>query len=317
VCSSDLIPDNLPLSITGGWFGDNLYEYKAGGSNLGTVCLGSTSTDSAFLTTPELDLSQPFDVFLKARSLLDGSDGIFKVYLDGDQLIYDSVNTTYALRRYQSETYIGSANSRLTFTGRKTDLNEIIVDSIVVVYSLYPTLNIPLNQTEDFAIVSPGGQKTIDIPIKGYNLTGDVNLSLLDGSNFSILSGSTVTKDDAMLGSDVTVRFNSPVTIGTYSDKLIVGTSDFRSREITLVAKSDNTTSVEKERMGKVIITGSGIELIGYMGSRITVYNLGGAKVFDCENASDNQLINLRGKGCFMLRIEQDGSSISRKVMIF
>lgn len=310
------IPDNLPLSIVSGWTGDQLYEYKAGSPNLGTVCLGSTSADSAYLTTPEMDLSQPFDLFFKTRSLNSGSDGVFKVFMDGSQLMFDSINSTNSLRRYESASFVGGSASKLTFTGRKIDLNEIIIDSIVVNYSSRPALNIPLNKVENFGTTLPSGQKTVDIAIKGYNLTGDLNVSLEGGTNFTLLTGATVAQATATAGTTVQVRFNAPLTTGTYTDKLIIGTSDFRSREISLTAISDNTTGMSATETGKVLVKASGFVLSGYEGANITVYNIAGMKIAEQNNITDEATISVNNRGCYLLKIEKNGNTLSHKVMI-
>lgn len=310
------IPDDVPLSLVNGWAGDQLYAYKAGSPNLGTACMGSTNADSAFLTTPVLDLSQPFDLFFKARSLVVDTDGKFKVFLDGNQLIYDSLNTSISLRRYATTTFVGTSSSKLTFTGRKVDLNEIIVDSIVVNYSSLPALNIPLNKVENFGTTLPGGQKTVDIVIKGYNLTGDLNLSLEGGTNFTLLTGATVAQATATAGTTVQVRFNAPVTTGTYTDKLIIGTSDFRSREISLTAVSDNTTGMSETVTGKVLVKASDIVLSGYEGANITLYNIAGMKMAEQKNIAHEASISVNNRGCFLLKIEKNGNTLSHKVMI-
>ncbi|MEA4982620.1 MAG: hypothetical protein VB066_07870 [Paludibacter sp.] len=310
------IPDDVPLSLVSGWAGDQLYAYKAGSPNLGTACLGSTNADSAFLTTPTLDLSQPFDLFFKARSLVVDTDGKFKVFLDGNQLIYDSINTSISLRRYTTTTFVGTSSSKLTFTGRKVDLNEIIVDSIVVNYSSLPALNIPLNKVENFGTTVPGGQKTVDIAIKGYNLTGDLNLSLEGGTNFTLLTGATVAQATATAGTTVQVRFNAPLTTGTYTDKLIIGTSDFRSREISLTAISDNTTGMSITETGKVLVNASDIVLSGYAGANVIVYSVAGVKIAEQNNIADQATISVNNRGCFLLKIEKNGNTLSHKVMI-
>ncbi|MPM87051.1 hypothetical protein SDC9_134144 [bioreactor metagenome] len=304
------------MSIVSGWTGDQLYEYKAGSPNLGTVCLGSTSVDSAYLTTPEMDLSQPFDLFFKVRSLNSGSDGVFKVFMDGSQLMFDSINSTNSLRRYESATFVGGSASKLTFTGRKVDLNEIIIDSIVVNYSSRPALNIPLNKVENFGTTTPGGQKTVDIAIKGYNLTGDLNVSLAGGTNFTLLTGATVAQATATAGTTVQVRFNAPLTTGTYTDKLIIGSSDFRSREISLTAISDNTTGTFETETGKVLVKSSDIVLSGYAGANIIVYNIAGMKIAERNNIADEATVSVNNRGCFLLKIEKNGNTLSHKVMI-
>lgn len=311
------VPDNVPLSMVPGWTGDFLYEYKAASPNLGTVCLGSSSTDSAFLTTPELDLSQPFEVFFKSRSLVGATDGVFKVFMDGSQLVYDSINSSNSLRRYESAAFIGAASSKLAFTGRKVASNEIVIDSIVVNYSNKPTLNIPLNKVENLGTTLPGSQKNLDIAIKGYNLTGDLSVSLLSGANFSVLTGSTVDQATALAGTNISVRFNAPMSVGNYTDKLIVTTSDFRSREITLVAISDNTTDIQEARSGTIQGKAFDIVVSGFKGSSVTVYNLSGVKVWELTNIAEVENIKMANMGCYVLQLEKNGVKVSKKVLIY
>jgi hypothetical protein len=312
-----VIPDDVPLSITPGWLGDYLYAYKAGSPNLGTVCLGSTVTDSSYLTTPAMDLSQPFNLIFKQRSLVkDLTDGIFKVYLDGNQLIYTGINKSNSLTEYTTKTFVGTNTSKLTFTGRKVDLSEIIIDAIAVNYSASPALNVALNKVENFGIVSAGTQKTVEIPIKGYNLTGDLTVSLKNGTNFSLMSGATIAQATATSGSDISVRFTAPVSLVTYLDTLVIGTTDFVDREIILKATSDAGTGSISTKEGKVIVSHSGIQLTGYQGKDVEVFNVAGLKINERRNIADDEIIFLNNKGCYILNIQDGINRISKKIII-
>lgn len=310
------ITDDVDQSLISGWTGDLLYQYKAGSPNLGSACLGSTASDSSWLSTPELDLSQPFTVKFKARSLSPGSDGNFYVYLDGDRLIYSGTNQTNTLKLYASEAFVGTAASKLTFTGRRVDLNEIIVDSIVVNNSNNPALNFALNKTVDFGSVSRNRDITVDIPVQGYNLTGDVSFALQSGTEFSIVSDASVLQSAAAAGVSVSVKFSAPNTIGAYQDVLLVTTSDLTAREIVLTAISNLETGNDAPETGKIMINGSGVLLSGYESAHVSVFDIAGVKIHELNGISENEQFDLPVKGCYIFRIEKAGVGSRVKVIL-
>ncbi|MDR0385368.1 MAG: hypothetical protein LBH60_04765, partial [Prevotellaceae bacterium] len=88
------IPADVPLSIAPGWTGNNIYAYKTG-KTAAAAYLASTSESAAYITTPAMDLSQPFTLSFKYKSYKDDvTDGILRVYLDDSQLIYEGENRT-------------------------------------------------------------------------------------------------------------------------------------------------------------------------------------------------------------------------------
>ena len=182
-----VMPNNVSLSRVSGWTGTFLYQYKAGSPNLGTVCLGSTATDSAYITTPAMDLSQPFTVTFKARSLTTGTDGRFNVYLDGTQLIYSGIDNDIALTQYITPAFVGTATSKLTFTGRKMVGNEIIIDGIIVNSTSCSSCDLTL--TKD-ATLTISENKTY------------TNLSLAPGAKLTLGAGTLTVSNGLTLESD-------------------------------------------------------------------------------------------------------------------
>ncbi|MEA4936982.1 MAG: T9SS type A sorting domain-containing protein [Paludibacter sp.] len=309
-----VIPGNNILTLTPNWTGANLYEFR-GSSALGCICLGSTETDSAFLITRELDLSQPFELQFKMRSLVNPSDGRIWVYVDNDSLIQTAVQTNSSMNLKISNASIGTANSKLKFTGIQLANNQIIIDDITVNYTSSPALNVYLNQRSDFGKVSPLGNKTVNIPLKGYNLTGDVSLSFQDGTNFSVTSGTTIAQATATAGTSIDVQFAAPAVTGEYNDVLTVTTSGI-SRTINLVATSDTGTGTNTANKGKVSIYRNAVELSGFEGAHLEVFTVTGLKVFDNKQIRNNEFIELSQKGCYILKIDDGKASISEKVII-
>lgn len=310
------VDDKLTHSLVSGWTGDNLYAFRASSPNFGAICLGSSVADSAYLISPELDLSQPFNVMFKMRSLAGSTDGRFRLYIDEGQLINSGAQTNQTLTAKTSQAFVGTTNSKIKLTGMQVETNQIVIDTIVVNYSSDPTLNISLNKEEDFGLVVPGSEKTIDIPLKGYNLSGDVTLSLLSGANFSIVSEATVAQATATAGTTVSVKFTAPATTGTYTETLTLAASGMTSRTILLEATSDYGTGSEVVKNRQVIVNNSGVELSGYAGAKVAVYNLTGVIVGNYNNISANHLILLDQKGCYILKIEDGNANISEKVII-
>jgi len=309
-----VIPGNNILTLTPNWAGANLYEFR-GSSALGCICLGSTETDSAFLITRELDLSQPFELQFKMRSLVNPSDGRIWVYIDNDSLFQTAVQTNSSMNLKTSNASIGTANSKLKFTGIKLANNQIIIDDITVNYTSSPALNVYLNKQSDFGTVIPLGNKTVNIPLKGYNLTGDVTLSLQNGTIFSINSGSTIAQATATAGTSIDVQFTAPAITGEYNDVLTITTSGI-SRTINLVATSDTGTGINAANVGKVSIHCNTIELSGFEGAHLEVFTVSGLKIIDNKQIRNNEFIEFSQKGCYILKIKDGNASISEKVII-
>ncbi len=297
-----VIPGNNILTLTPNWTGAYLYESRGSNADiLGCLCLGSTATDSAYIVTPELDLSQPFELQFHIRSLVNPSDGRVRVYVD-DQLFQTAVQTNASMNLKTSDASIGTANSKLRFTGIKLDNNQILIDNIKVNYTTAPALNVYLNQQSDFGKVTPLGNKTVNIPLKGYNLTGDVTLSLQNGTNFSISSGATISQASALAGANIDVQFTAPASTGDYNDVLTLTTSGI-TRTIELVASSDTGTGVNNVGDGIIKVLADAIKVSGYEGYHVEIYTLTGVKLSQRQQISADEIIPLTNKGCYILKI--------------
>jgi hypothetical protein len=311
-----VIPGNNILTHTPNWTGAYLYESRGSNADiLGCLCLGSTATDSAYLVTPELDLSQPFELQFQIRSLVNPSDGRIWVYLDNDSLIQTAVQTNATMNLKTSNASIGTAKSKLKFTGIKLDNNQILIDNIKVNYTTAPALNVYLNQQSDFGKVTPLGNKTVNIPFKGYNLTGDVTLSLQNGTNFSINSGATISQAGALAGTSIDVQFTAPAITGDYNDVLTVTTSGI-SRTINLVASSDTGTGVNNVGDGTIKVYANAIEISGYDGSNVEIYTLTGVKLIERSQISANEILPITTQGCYILNVYNENYQFAKKSVI-
>lgn len=312
-----VLPDNVPLTYVPGWIGKKMYSFKAGSPNLASVCLGATSADSAYVTTPAMDLSQPFFVKFKVRSLAPNKDGRYSVLLDGNQIISKGVNSTSTLSKVVSMAFVGTSASKLTFIGEKNDTSTIIVDSIVVNYSTSPALNISLDKVINFGSVLNNTSQYFDFLIKGYNLAGDLAISLKHGSDFTLFSSSTISQATAISGTNITVTFDSPATSLEIVDTLIISSPNLANREITIKAKPDLSTSINSSlKTGKVIVDRNHIKILGYNGKSVAIYNISGVKVAELKNIGSSAVIKILHQGCYIVNIRSANSSISEKVIV-
>ena len=310
-----VIPGNNILTLAPDWLGAYLYESKGSNADiLGCICLGSTATDSAYLISPELDLSQPFELQFHMRSLVNPSDGRVRVYVD-DKLFQTAVQTNTSMTIKTSGASIGTANSKLKFTGIKLENNQILIDNIKVNYTTAPAINVYLNQQSDFGVVTPLAQKSINIPIKGYNLTGDVTLSLQNGTNFSVISGATVSQASALAGTSVDVQFTAPASTGDYNDVLTLTTSDI-TRTIKLVASSDAGTGVNNVGDGIIKVYADAIKVSGYEGYHVEIYTLTGVKLIERSQISANEILPMTKKGCYILNVSNENYQFAKKIVI-
>ena len=133
------IPSNVILTAVPGWTGDFLYAYVTG-KTFGSINMASSTSDSAYLVSPTTDLSKPFKLTVSYRSFNSQTDGRFYIYMD-DLLIFSDVNTTNTIKTVTTDTYLGTANSKIKFTGMKATGNQIIVDDVMVHYSSQAPVN--------------------------------------------------------------------------------------------------------------------------------------------------------------------------------
>ena len=228
------ITDDVSLSLVSGWAGHKLYQYKAATPNNGTVCLASTALDLAYLTTPVIDLSQPFKVAFKSRNLTGTQANTYKVFLDGTELMYEGLDNTAVLADVSTPTFVGTSSSKLTFSGQNIAANNILFDAIVVNNTVIPdVLNLASNKIVNFGSLTQGSVQTINIPIQACNLTDNLTLSVT-GTDFSLPSGTTVLQATALAGTTIPVTFTAPMPGAEITATLTIASSGMTSRTITL-----------------------------------------------------------------------------------
>ena len=316
-----LTPADAGFALTTGWEGNKIYSFKASSPNFGTVCIGNTAADSAYLTTPAIDLSQPFKFTFKTRNLAGITDGRYKVYLDGTELICEGQQATTALVKITSPTFKGTASSKLSFAGLKVDLNNVLIDSIVVNNSLSPDLlNVSSSKMVQFGAVQQGAEKTVNTAIQACNLVGDLSVSLKNGTDFSLVSSATVLQADATAGTTVSVKFIAPSTTTEIIDTLIISSASMTSRKIAVKATPTVTTKINTT-FGQSIkplisFVNGNLKLADLkINSLVRVYNSIGRLVVSEVAKNSNITIPLSNKGIYILRIESGTEKWTQKLI--
>ncbi len=86
---------------------------------------------------------------------------------------------------------------------------------------------------------SPGEVKQNTLNVSGWNLTGNISISLTDANGVFSLSSASVTTTEAPEGKDITVSF-SPTAEGTYTATLTLASAGAETVTVTLTATAQD-----------------------------------------------------------------------------
>lgn len=313
------IPDDVSLSKQSGWMANNIYAFKAGTGYIATLLLGPTATDSAFITTPVLDLSQPFLLNFGFRSRMGkdiNPDGRLNVYLNDSLLIWEGQSTQTTMENVSSIAFLGTADSKITFTVPTIAGNEMMFDNVSVVRSSQPALNLPLHQTIDLGVVPLNTGKTIHIPVVGANLSRELSVVMSEGANFQITSATEIETVEAEAGTDISVTFNPPALPGLYVDTILVGTANMTSRAIYLRAVYDYYNCVPRVFEKNITVLNRTIIIQQHTGHRLQLYNISGLLIHEIEIAEQKTCITVPAAGCYIMRVEDKTAPFTAKIII-
>jgi len=312
------ISDDVALSQIPGWTAMNMYAFIAGATPASSGLLGITATDSAYLTTPALNLSQPFHVGFKYRSRM-GSDinpvGVLKLFMDNNELVWEGQTFATSLLGIVTEPLIGAQGSKLTFTSPMVEGNQMIVEDIKVYQSFEPGIDLPFNHVANFGVVNFSAQKDMQVPIKAFNLTSDLTLALKQGTSFG-LGTTTLAQAAATTGTELTVNFTAPAVEGVYMDTIIVSHANKQIKQIFVKAVAGETSAVPEILAGKISISGNTVVLNDLAGKQLQVYNLSGVMVKEIARTQSIESIIFPDKGAYVLRLRDNQGAVSTKVLI-
>lgn len=302
-----------------GWTGStgNQYAFAVVNDRTSNLLLWGTASDSAYLKSPSIDLSSPYEIQFEYRSRIGAANtGILNVY-DNSGLLWNGLSTATSFTAISTEGFVGSATENITFSVPQTDNSEQVVDNIVIYPTTKPALNFALQTTKALGTATNSTSQVFTIPLQAANLTGDVTLSLQSGTEFTLSGGTTVTQAIAETGTDIEITFNAPESVGTYTDVLTISAAGTADRVVTLSAISDLGTSTINLNDGSVVINGNQLIINGHADKKATIYNLSGATLFVQDRISDNQVYTLPSKGVYLLKMEGDNMMpVTTKVMI-
>lgn len=219
------LSDGSPLTtlegytVLSGWTTDNVSKWHYPNTTYGfsPVLEPSVGVVSKY-STPEVDLSKPYKITLVGKK--QASYGRSYIFANQDTIRYfNFTSDSYALNTIDG--FVGTANTKITFQAVGIDGNKVIFDNIVIANTTSPSVSLPLTGRQDFGNILPNTSKTIGIPIKAYNLTGDLTVSVPSTGEFELLSGTTISKVDAEAGTEISVKF-TPVDYENYGDMIQV-----------------------------------------------------------------------------------------------
>jgi endonuclease I len=103
-----------------------------------------------------------------------------------------------------------------------------------------PQISVSPSSGIDFGKNIPGITSSKSLSIKGYNLSGDLSLSI-DGDNVSnfTVSSSSISKDNATAGVDVVVTYSS-ATVGLHSAVLTISGGGAAAAKVALSGQTSN-----------------------------------------------------------------------------
>ncbi|MFA5417988.1 MAG: T9SS type A sorting domain-containing protein [Bacteroidales bacterium] len=312
------ISDDVALSQIPGWTASNLYAFVAGAVPASSAMFGITATDSAYLTTPALDLTQPFNVSFKFRSRMGpdiNPDGRIKLVSDNNVLVWEGQSTATVLKSIVTEPIMLPANTKLTFTCPMVEGNQMIVDDVKIYQSFDAGINLPFNHVVDFGVVNYSSTKALQVPILAYNLKNDLTLTLKQGTSFT-LGSSTIAQATAIAGTDLSVSYTAPAEATVVNDTLLVMDGDVQIKQIFIKAEAGDVSAVPAVLAGKISIHGNTVLLSDLADKQLQVYTIAGLKVKEITRTVNQESIMLPSKGAYILRLRDNQGAVSTKVLI-
>ena len=309
-----LTPEKLQANLPG-WEGNNILIQIAGDNK--RLSIGSASADTAFVKLPPLDLSEPFHMTFGFRNRWgDNPVDIMHMYVDDTELIWQGKSEAYTFSGYETGAFVGTANSRITMAVPRIANSAMMVDDIVIYRSLKPAVNLPLVHHLDFGQVARTTTKSLDIPLKGYNLQNELSLSLQNGQDFQITTGQTISHANALTGTTVSVQFTAPESFGLLTDTLLIKSINLPVRKVFLRAVDEEYNALPGIKTGNISIRGRSITLSDSPDQHLQVYNISGVKVAEVMRTSETESITLTDRGVFILRLSDGNVSQAKKVII-
>ena len=98
---------------------------------------------------------------------------------------------------------------------------------------------------------------------------------------------------------------------------MIIASTNLISRKIAIKATPTISTEVtESKNSQKITVKSTGVELIGFEGEKLNVYNLVGVKIFEINKLTNTENFIIKNKGSYIINIQGAGKSISKKILL-
>lgn len=319
--------NNSPLvslsdfTVDPGWLTENINLWHKSGSYGFAPALISNVDTVAKLTTPALDLSKPFQLTFLGKRINNENNGESFMLVDQDT-IFKVDNPNNSFRAISVDGYIASSNSRISFSGKGVVNNQVAFDNIRISYTTSPTLSIPYSSKKNFGVVVPSGSTTIDIPLKAYNLTGDLTVSTPVSGVFELLSGTAITKTaaESESGTTIQVRFN-PTGYESYTDKIVISGGGLMTngasgdRTIYLMGEGGISTHADANRsQPQIILNDQSLSIMTQGNATIELYDVTGN--LRMQKNFSNAIQTIIRPGIYVIRVREQEDVFVRKIIV-
>lgn len=313
------LSDISNYTVLAGWSMENVTKWHKSGTYAFTPALISNVDTIASISTPPLDLSKPFKVSMLGKRLNNNNNGESYLLVDTDTIFYyDNPNNSFRLITVDG--YIAGENSNIHFEGKGVANNQVGFDNITINYTNSPALSLPYSSLQNFGNKLPGVSSTINIPVKAYNLSGDLSVSAPANSVFELLSGTTITKAAAETGTNIQVKF-TPSAYESYTDKITVNGGGLLlnglsvDRTVYLSGVGSISTGTENLKTTcKIVVEGQVLKTSVIGGANLEVFSITGHMLIR-KTFTDNTQLNLE-QGAYLVKVRDSKGITIQKVLV-
>jgi len=308
--------DLAGFTVLPGWSMENVVKWQKSGLYSFAPALESSLGNVAQYSTPGLDLSKPYKITVFGKN--NGKYGQSYILAGQDTICYYSFPINYTFAPYTVDGFVATDNTKIAFTAVGIDDNYVVYDNILISNTSSPTVSLPLMGKKEFGSIFPNATTTIKIPLKAYNLSSDLTVSVPSTSGFELLSSTIISKENAQAGTEISVKFK-PTALLDYTDMIQVSGGGLPSssyvRTIYLVGHGSLTTQVNNSKLKcKLVVEDNNLHATVDGASRLEVYSFNGVLLKQMNFTNTTQTI--LSQGVYLVRINSEKGVFVQKVFV-
>ncbi|MCK9506959.1 MAG: T9SS type A sorting domain-containing protein [Pigmentiphaga sp.] len=320
--NAELTGDLDDYTVLPGWISTNVTKWHLAGNPVysNAPMPRAEGGNPSYYTTPALDLSKPYRIDFVGKKYHDDYPGNAYIDVDGD-LVFDFAFPGTGFNAYNVDGLVADENSKISFGAKLSEGQTIVVvfDNIKVANTFSPALSIPLLKNVQFDTINKNTSSTIQVPVKGYNLTSDLTVSLPATNEFELLSATTISKEDAETGTEISVKFN-PAEEGLYTDFIQVSggglSGNSAVRTLNLIGECDFSSGINNEKLdaAKISLSDQTLSVTISGNAQLRLYNFSGM-LLNQQEIIDTMQMQLV-KGVYMVQLISSNQHITKKIIV-